>query len=169
MARADLTDAEVVDRVRRIRRAIVKAEFPRNPLGKPLALVETQDSSARAYSLALHPDGRHWAAVAGRLDRNEVVLGKLTALGPRILRRIPNRVNGPVAVCFSGDGSTLFVGNANTTIGVYREAAAVMDRCTLKSTQYDPATGEDSLHESQRHNSVVTSCRRPDRQLLYCD
>ena len=118
--KADLADAEVRSRVRTIRRAIVAAELPR-PLGKPLALCEPHDAFARGYSLALHTDGRHWAAVAGRWDRPEIVLGELTDQGPRILRRIADRANGPVAVCFSGDGSTLFVGNGNTTISIYRE------------------------------------------------
>jgi len=71
-----------------------------------------------------HPDGKHWAAiVVGDLLRApEIVLGEVTSDGPRELRRMNAGENGPCSLAFSADGKTLYVGNANATISVWRVA-----------------------------------------------
>jgi sugar lactone lactonase YvrE len=71
-------------------------------------------------ALAAHPDGRHWAAILERGAASVVVLGEVTPQGPKELRRLSGEGHGPCGLLFSPDGKTLYVGNGNATISIYR-------------------------------------------------
>ena len=49
-----------------------------------------------------------------------VVLGELTPQGPKELGRLSGEGHGPCGLLFSPDGKTLYVGNGNATISIYR-------------------------------------------------
>jgi WD40 repeat protein len=110
--KADTNDPEVVDRVAQVRRGPI----PDRQIGHPLAL----QMDVRA--LAAHPDGKHWAAILGPEYSAEtvIVLGEVTPDGPKELRRFSGEGHGPCGFLFSPDGKTLYVGNGDSTISVYR-------------------------------------------------
>jgi hypothetical protein len=115
LAKADGQDREVVDRTARIRREWEKYAVADHRVGPSL------DMKQRVPCLAAHPDGNHWAALVGDWPYPTVVLGDVTPEGPRELRRLSDEY-GAHSLVFSADAKTLYVGNGNATISVWRVA-----------------------------------------------
>jgi len=119
LATADPNDREVADRAAKIRLGWRKYAVPDHMVGTVL------DMKKKWEGLTVHPDGKHWAAIiwenTNRPKVQQVVLGEVTAEGPREVRRL-NDEHGPCSVAFSADGQTLYVGNADATISVWRVA-----------------------------------------------
>jgi WD40 repeat protein len=113
LASADLHDPEVVDRAAKIRSAWKKRGAANHMVGAGL------DLQGYLRLLVTHPDGSHWAALVGAGATPEIVLGDVTDQGPRALRRL-NDDHGARSLAFSADGKTLYVGNGDATISVWR-------------------------------------------------
>jgi WD40 repeat protein len=118
LAESDRRDREVVDRAAKIRLEWKRRATPQHEVGEILDLHQT-----RFGRLAVHPDGRHWATilVPRTVAPTEVVLGEVTPMGPRVVRRL-NDEHHARSLVFSADGKALYVGNADTTISVWRVA-----------------------------------------------
>jgi WD40 repeat protein len=106
-------DAELKDRIGQVRGGLAAAELPLRIAGNPLKL------EGRIRSLVMHRDGKHWAAVIGDEADARIVLGELTQAGLSILRTIEDG-HGARCLLFSPDCETLYAGNGNSTISVYR-------------------------------------------------
>jgi WD40 repeat protein len=81
-----------------------------------------------AVKAIFHPDGIHYVALLGpsQFTSTEIVFGQVTPEGLSPLARFPGpaaslaSAHGPESLAFSADGKTLYVGNRDGTISVYR-------------------------------------------------
>ena len=73
--------------------------------------------------LAVHPDGRRWAAIQGANSETRLLLGAVTNQELKVLAEITDPGGANVLV-FAPDG-TLFVGNDNGTVSVYADTPTV--------------------------------------------
>jgi WD40 repeat protein len=110
-------DPEVVWRLRQIMLGVERGETPTAPLGSPL----TFDDSPQ--SLAVHPDGLHFAAVLRADAAAKIVIGCFTKDGPRKIETIETG-HSPGIVAFSADGRRLFAANRDGTVSVFEASAA---------------------------------------------
>ncbi|RIK84755.1 MAG: hypothetical protein DCC68_00240 [Planctomycetota bacterium] len=109
-------DPEVVWRLRQIMLGVERGETPTAPLGAPLALDDAPQS------LAVHPDGIHFAAVLRADAAAKIVLGRFTKNGPEKLRTLETG-HSPNIVAFSGDGRRMFAANRDGTVSVFEAAS----------------------------------------------
>jgi DNA-binding beta-propeller fold protein YncE len=109
-------DPEVVWRLRQIMLGVERGETPTAQLGT--ALTFTDDPQ----SLAVHPDGQHFAAVLRTDAAAKIVLGHFTKEGPKNLRTIETG-HGPSIVSFTVDGKRMIVANRDATVSVFEAAA----------------------------------------------
>jgi WD40 repeat protein len=114
LAKADGNEPEVMERAGKIRR-VWTLQVPKDHIVG--SVLEFKEGMVHPV---LHPDGKHWAATIG-WPASEIVLGEITPEGLHELRRLSD-VHNPCSLVFSADGKTLFAGNANATISVWRVA-----------------------------------------------
>lgn len=103
-------DPEITMRLAEVRTAILR----RN---KYIRVVPFPDEKGPYGLPDMHPDGVHWAMTSGDDGKREILIGKITETGFKLVRRIQDH-NAPQRVHFAEDG-TLYTGNRNGTIGVY--------------------------------------------------
>jgi WD40 repeat protein len=105
-------DPEVTWRLRQIMLGVERGSTPSAPLGTPLAFEETPQS------LAIHPDGIHFAVTLRTDAQATIVLGQFTLEGPQTLRTITTG-HSPSMLSFSADGRRLFAANRDGTVSVF--------------------------------------------------
>lgn len=108
-------DPEVVWRLRQVMLGVERGETPTAPLGTPLALEDPPQS------LAVHPDGLHFAAVLRNDAAAKIVLGRFAKNGPEKLRTLDSG-HSPSVVAFAADGRRLFAANRDGTVSVFEAA-----------------------------------------------
>jgi WD40 repeat protein len=105
-------DPEVVWRLRQIMLGVERGETPSAPLGTPLTFDDPPQS------LAVHPDGLHFAVVLRADAAAKIVIGCFTKAGPRRIQAIETG-HSPGIVVFSADGKRLFAANRDGTVSVF--------------------------------------------------
>lgn len=105
-------DPEVAWRLRQIMVGVERGESPTKTLGKPLVLADAP------HSLAVHPDGVHFAAVLRADAAAKIVLGRFRPEGAETLRTIET-VHSPSRVVFTADGRRMLAANRDGTVSVF--------------------------------------------------
>lgn len=105
-------DPEVSRRLRQIMLGVERGSTPSALLGKPLAFDETPQS------LAIHPDGRHFAVTLRTDSEATIVIGRFTPEGAETVRTISTG-HSPSMLSFSADGRRMFAANRDGTVSVF--------------------------------------------------
>jgi len=104
-------DAELAMRVQQVRQGLSGQKLPSEQVGE---LKLDRDVS----DLVVFPDGQHWAAAVGDGAVTDVVIGEVTNTAVSVLHRV-SEPSGAASLILGPDGTTLYVGNRDSTISVY--------------------------------------------------